>query len=381
MGNLGIPLDVDLPIVTAADCYTTNPKNILCAPEWLRGLRIPPVVLEIPIDLDNPSSCPGYIPPPPFFNLWYFVNPAVHGWNALMAVRDNAHFLVQLYFQMEIPYGRNSVYTAFVLRVLGFYDSRYNRINTRSLVCSRVVYLYSTLYWLWGAYTLAILLPGVSSALYVIAATWRNIYIGFRSRSSARLARFANEDYRLDPLRRRPAWYAAERLMLYRPDVNLPANARKRRALYTDPTAAGHANQEPANYHWNHTPSVVQLVSGNIDDDNHGAAAAAAPAAALPNLIAADLLEAVQYQSHARDRLRAWIHSSIAHFGHNPALRTDKDANAYCGGLFSSLPDLTYHDTLEYHADILHNVHVQLKLAPAESSRDIPLPYPTSVGA
>ena len=86
-----VPLPFEIPVVLGSNCYTSNPKFILCLPRPKpRRFKAPEIL--IPTNLPAADTCPGFIPPPDPADGWSAVlkgmfNPATVFHNAWIWLR------------------------------------------------------------------------------------------------------------------------------------------------------------------------------------------------------------------------------------------------------------------------------------------------------
>lgn len=127
---------LDLALLMRLDCYTSQPRNWLCVPEFKSGFELGPVHFNIPIDGNKEKMCPNYIQTNCFFCFSRFINAfyAVTTWISLfVGVTDSALAIV-------IRYPIFGALFDFILQTPAGHLP-----TVRQMLCATVIYLYDVI--------------------------------------------------------------------------------------------------------------------------------------------------------------------------------------------------------------------------------------------
>lgn len=155
-----------LPITTVADCYTTDPRNILCIPQIPYSWSIPLVRFDLPVNLDR--DCPGFIDPPNILtdgsrSVFHWFNPWVIFWNTINWIRTLLGWFVSILFLFDAIAVRFAPLR--VLTKLFIYaDPRKGGVSVQGFLC---LFLFSwyPLAFIYFWYSVGILWPPVKQLL------------------------------------------------------------------------------------------------------------------------------------------------------------------------------------------------------------------------
>lgn len=178
--DTAMPAPGNLPLTSVADCYTTNPRNILCFPPIPpRGWYMPYIVVSIPVDLDR--DCEGFKKPPnprddSLFDLTRLLNPIDIVYNSFVWMQYVLGLSITVLFVFEVNALKYPFLRWFVDGLLRYHDPRDTPPNTKILLCL-LAYLYYPVALAFYIYTASIILPPLWNWLI---QTWQLILTPFQ---------------------------------------------------------------------------------------------------------------------------------------------------------------------------------------------------------
>lgn len=182
-----------LPIATVADCYTTDPRNILCIPQIPYSWQIPLVRFELPVELDR--DCPGFIDPPNILtdgtrSISHWFNPWVILWNTINWCRTLLGWFVSILFLFDAIAVRFAP-LRFLTKLFIYADPRKGGISVQGFLCL-LLFSWYPLAFIYFWYTVGILWPPLvrfTSQVYTyLSATFRA-----SDRATSRLGEYLQE--------------------------------------------------------------------------------------------------------------------------------------------------------------------------------------------
>lgn len=186
-----------LPITSVADCYTTDPRNILCLPQIPYSWKIPLFELEFPAELNR--DCPGFIDPPNLLidgsaEVFHWFNPWVIFYNTFNWIRTLLSWfagVVFLFDAVAVRFAPLRFLTVFLISA----DPRDAGLDVTKFICL-IIFIWYPLAFIYIWYTIGILWPPVSrfflKSYTTLSATFRAW-----NRSTGRYQEWLNEP---DPL-------------------------------------------------------------------------------------------------------------------------------------------------------------------------------------